>query len=61
MGASPSGRTLAEEKRSLPDCLDATDRFGAKVVGANEEGVNVQSLGAWRLVIGCLLYTSRCV
>src|SRR5258707_11105122 len=52
MGASSGWGTLTHEHRGLPDCLYASDRFCGKVVGADEEGVTVHSLGSRWLIVG---------
>ena len=52
--ASASRRTLAKELRRLPDRLHAHDCFCSKFVGAHEERIVMQSLGAGWLIIGII-------
>ena len=59
MRTSACRRTLAEEVWRLPECLDATDRFSGKVVGADEERIIVQRLRTRRLVVGIVQTNER--
>ena len=60
MGASARRRTLAQEFRSLPECLHSTDRLSGKVMGADEERIIVQRLRTRRLVV-CIVQANESI